>query len=207
MTIMVVIVFVNSARAVHEIFLDDGVELRQYIKDYNHNISVTVWFKHLRFDSEQNKRNLMATASLQKAIDNFHRNSGIVYAEADLSEYNPDKADSFEFIAYQWHINVRHLNEGPMIMVLMEGDGEVFWASDDVPIIVLLEKVDAAIGRLEKNNLGIEPEKAMITIDESDISEFERLNPWNKHKDIPLPQEHQKAKPKFNLKEPEKSFV
>ncbi len=146
------------------------------------------------------------TGTLQKMIDNHHR--GTVYAEADLSEYNPDAADSFEYIAYQWHIDVKKLFDGPMVMVMHGNDGNIFWASSDTPILTLLERVDAELSRVEEKYYGKQPQIWDITIDESDISEFEQLNPWNKHKDLPEPKKVEAPKkPKFELKEPEKSVT
>lgn len=125
---------------------------------------LTLWYSHQRYDPEQNKRNVVIEGSLKRIISNCHPK--VIYTEADTSVYNPN-AKSFEALASQWHIELDALRDGPMIMVMHQGSGKIFWAT-----------VDSEISKLESEYYRTPVTKCDIQIDYSEIDDFERLDPW-----------------------------
>lgn len=220
------------------LILDDAAKLRQFIEDSRDEIIVSVWYKHQRYNRGLNERNLLTTGSLKKGLNGCQassqsfddlRGNTIVYAEADLSDYNHDEAESFWYLANQWNIDLKPLANGPLVMVMKNGDGQIFWGNQDTPTSKLLQRINAEIVKLQgediklskgvprdliqnllsPNNQDSIDIPCKLLVDESDVIEFARSDPWDDHVEISKqvkPQARTVA-PKYHLKEPEKSFA
>lgn len=196
---------------------------------------MTVWYKHQRYNRALNERNLLTTGSLKKGLNgcqassksfNDLKGSTIVYSEADLSDYNHDEAETFQYLANQWNVDLKPLAHGPLVMVMKNGDGQLFWGNKDTPTSALLQRINEEIVRLQGEDVKLSkgvprdlvqnllspsnqdsiniPCKLMV--DESDVIEFARTDPWNDQVEIPQQVKPQAKAPKLHLKEPEKSF-
>lgn len=191
-----------------------------------------MWFNHLRYNTEQNKRNLIVKGSLKKMLKECHPQ--VFSTEVDISDYNPD-AKSFKDIAYQWKIDTDYLSEGPMIMVMHQQTGEILWATKGTSVETFLQRIDAELRQVEQSYFGKSGSMCKIELDYSEIDNFEKSDPWGKlrsapgapkkkkpapvKKEAPAPAPVSKPEPtpeptptpvkkpkKFTLNEPEKAF-
>ena len=118
----------NSERVV------TGEELKDLILNEDENIVVTLWYSNDKMDEEHNKRNLIIKGSLKRLISRCHPR--VLYTEADLSEYNTQR-QGFVKASEEWNLNLNELDEGPMVMVMYQQRGEMFWVTTNSLLIKL----------------------------------------------------------------------
>lgn len=105
---------------------ETGKDLKQTLIEEKDLIIVTHWYKHLRHESEQNKRNLIVEGSLKNLISRCHPK--VRYTEANLSAFNINSY-TFRDYADEWKIDLTALDDGPIIMVLYQQKGTRFWCN------------------------------------------------------------------------------
>lgn len=92
-----------------------GTELKSTLIEENDNIIVTVWYKHLRGNEEQNKRNLVVVGSMKRLVRECHPKAK--YTEADMSAYNANNA-GYNEKAQDWKVDLSVLDDGPKVCIL-----------------------------------------------------------------------------------------
>ena len=187
-------------------------------------VIVTIWFRHLYEDRDQNKHNLILQGSLHNMISQCHPKAK--YTEADLSDYNLN-AYTFVEKANEWKVNLDILEHGPMIQVMFNDSGYQFWGLESTMEVDLLKAVDAYIRELEKPLYGDKAPDCVVSLDYSYLSKLDDLHASQDYPmffpdadsdenatntkanaskvQVSASESHIEKKPKIELQEPEKS--
>jgi hypothetical protein len=158
--------------------------LLEVLKSRSDDIVVTLWFSHERYNVVQNNRNLIVEGSLKKLLTECH--PSVYYTEADASAYNPN-ANSFTSLGRQWNLDQSALKDGPMIMIMHDGTGQIYWANGDTMIATILQTVNNYISQVESTYYNIQKLQCDIKLEYSEIDNFGRSDPWDVV-DAPAPQ-------------------
>ena len=113
-------------------------------------ITVTVWFENYQYEFDQNVQNQYVRATLNKVICENH--PGVVYTEADLSNYNLYAAELEDF-AGQLNVNLKDLYDGPVVLIMYDLSGTALsYPRDSYKLVV---NVDEYLHQLEKRAYGV----------------------------------------------------
>ena len=192
-------IFVAAAAASHPYYTyfdwsdltKTGDDLRQSLIEENDFIVVTYWFRHIRHDEDQNKRNLVLKGSIKNLISRCH--PSVKYTEADISDYNVN-AYTYQDVANEWNIDLTILDDGPLTMIIHQQHGSRFWGHKDTPVMTIMNKVDDYIRYQEKIIYGRESFPWPVELDYTEVQEFKVMNPWNNYEEF-VP--HQRSSTKF----------
>ena len=152
-----------------------GEELKDLIYTESDRIIVSLWYMQEPELGERNKRNLIVEGSLKRLISNCHND--VIYTEADLSAYNEDR-NSFIEVAKQWHLDLKDLDQGPIVLVMYEEDGYMFWVLDNSYLDDLLQKVQDYIVSIKKNKIGVSSTLCPLELDYSELERYRKNSPW-----------------------------
>ncbi|CAI2380496.1 unnamed protein product [Moneuplotes crassus] len=185
-----------------------GQELKDLIMQEDDNIIVTLWYENMEKNSDHDKRNMIMKGSLKKLLSKCHGKA--LYTEADMSKYNRDK--EFGKVAQDLGIQLNGLDQGPMVMILYQQQGEMYWATKDTLIIKLLKKVDVEIRHQQRHHLNHEDPECRVNLDYSELDKHSAQNSWDNYQEPPPPppspsSTQSKSPSKYHLKEPDKSFT
>lgn len=143
-----------------------GDQLNDLILGNHENIIVTLWTMNIQNDEVQNKKNNIAKSSMRRLVSKCH--TSVVYNEADVSDSNHQKS-SYASLAADWNLDLNKLRDGPMVMVVFQTKGEMFWSTGDTMLIKLLDRIDANIRKIESKSLGGEAPKCSVKLDYNEL--------------------------------------
>ena len=194
----------------------NGDDLKITLGNEKEKIVVTLWLENIYHEWEQNKKNQRVKGTVKNLIAQCHPNT--VYTEADTSDYNIN-AFTFEEQAKYWGVDLRVLNEGPIVMAVYQQTGQYWWGSNSTQTISLARALDSYLTQIEQESFGTEPSSCDIDLIFKEVNEYDVHDPWQPYghyEPNKMDQHHidrleregkavpEKKKPKISLKEPDK---
>jgi hypothetical protein len=144
-----------------------GDQLNDLILEDHEKIIVTLWTMNIHNNEDQNKKNNIAKSSMRRLVSKCYNN--VIYNEAEVSDTNHQQS-SYAELAQDWNLDLNKLRDGPMIMVVFETKGELFWSTENTMLIKLLDRIDMNVREIERNSIGDESPKCSVKLDYSELN-------------------------------------
>ena len=143
-----------------------GDQLSDLILENREKIIVTLWTMNIH-NEDQIKKNNIAKSSMRRLVSKCYTN--VIYNEAEVSDIDHQQS-SYRELAQDWNLDLNKLRIGPMIMVVFQTKGEIFWSTENTMLIKLLDRIDVNVREIERRSIGNESPKCSVKLDYSELN-------------------------------------